>query len=201
MDLYDKDTSCIGSDSEDFLSRALLFVQNMDYSNGDTIPKPEWHSLHFRKGGPTCGEVLLSFAIVADDYNFKKTLEKLKMEKEVEMKEFGVSMNILGLRGLQSPGLLPIKKAFLQFNLKSLVPPALGTSLSNIRTEPRMAGSDPTLNTLIEFMAPLPVEILFCPRMSCSVFDNIVMGLSQPLIGTFVIPIGDLMHSLIKERK
>lgn len=63
-----------------------------------------------------------------------------------------------------------------------------------------MAGTDPTLNTLIEFNAPLPVDILFCPRMSCSVFDNIAMGFSQPLIGTFVIPIGDLMHDLIKER-
>lgn len=117
------------------------------------------------------------------------------------MKEFGVSMNILGLRGLQSPGILPVKKAFLQFNLKSMVPPALGTSLENIRTEPRMAGSDPTLNTLIEFKAPLPVDVLFCPRMACSVFDNIAMGYSQPLIGTFTIPIGDLMHELIKERK
>ncbi len=63
-----------------------------------------------------------------------------------------------------------------------------------------MAGTDPTLNTLIEFNAPLPVDILFCPRMSCSVFDNIAMGFAQPLIGTFVIPIGDLMHDLIKER-
>jgi len=58
------------------------------------------------------------------------------------------------------------------------VPPALGTNLSNIRTEPKMAGSDPTLNTLIEFNAPLPVEELFCPRMSCSVYDNIAMGFS-----------------------
>ena len=81
-----------------------------------------------------------------------------------------------------------------------MVPPRLGTDLSNIKTEPKMAGSDPTLNTLIEFSAPLPVKELFCPRMSCSVFDNIAMGLSQPLIGTFVIPIGDLMHALIKER-
>lgn len=123
------------------------------------------------------------------------------MENEVQMKEFGVSMNILGLRGLQSPGILPVKKAFLQFNLKSLVPPALGTNLENIRTEPRMAGTDPTLNTLIEFKCPLPVDVLFCPRMACSVFDNIAMGLSQPLIGTFTIPVGDLMHDLIRERK
>lgn len=26
------------------------------------------------------------------------------------------------------------------------------------------------------------------------------MGLSQPLIGTFIIPIGDLMHDLAEER-
>lgn len=116
------------------------------------------------------------------------------------MKEFGVALNILGLRGLQSPGLLPVRKAFLQFNLKSMVPPALGTDLSNIRTEPKMAGSDPTLNTLIEFNAPLPVEELYCPRLSCAVYDNIAMGLNQPLIGNFVIPIGDLMHALAKER-
>ncbi len=116
------------------------------------------------------------------------------------MKEFGVAMNILGLRGLQSPGLLPVKKAFLNFNLKSMVPPKLGTDLNNIRTEPKMPGTDPTLNTLIEFAAPLPVDILFCPRLSVSVYDNIAMGLAQPLIGSFVIPIGDLMHALIKER-
>jgi hypothetical protein len=53
-----------------------------------------------------------------------------------------------------------------------------------------MAGTDPTLNTLIEFNAPLPEDDLFCPKMSCSVFDSVVMGLSQPLIGTFTIPIG-----------
>jgi hypothetical protein len=201
IDVFDKDESIIGSDSEDFLARALIYVQNLNYSDGDTIPKPQWFKLYFKKGGPASGEVLLSFAVVADDYNFKRSLEKLHMENEVQMKEFGVSMNILGLRGLQSPGILPVKKAFLQFNLKSLVPPALGTNLENIRTEPRMAGTDPTLNTLIEFKCPLPVDVLFCPRMACSVFDNIAMGLSQPLIGTFTIPVGDLMHDLIRERK
>ena len=63
-----------------------------------------------------------------------------------------------------------------------------------------MAGTDPTLNTLIEFNAPLPEDDLFCPKMSCSVFDSVVMGLSQPLIGTFTIPIGRLMHDLAAER-
>ena len=82
-----------------------------------------------------------------------------------------------------------------------MVPPALGTNLNNIKTEPKAPGSDPTLNTLIEFNAPLPVDILFCPRLSTTVYDNIAMGFSQPQIGTFVIPIGDLMHDLKDERE
>jgi len=81
-----------------------------------------------------------------------------------------------------------------------MVPPELGVNLQNIRTEPKMAGTDPTLNTLIEFNAPLPEDELFCPKMSCSVFDSVVMGFSQPLIGTFTIPIGKLMHDLARER-
>jgi len=33
------------------------------------------------------GEILLSFAIVADDYKLKET-KKLRLEKEVKMEEF-----------------------------------------------------------------------------------------------------------------
>jgi len=72
----------VGSDSEDFLARALLYVQNMEYSDGDVIPKPEWHKLYYKKGGPACGEVLLSFAIVSDDYNFKKSLKNLPLRSK-----------------------------------------------------------------------------------------------------------------------
>ena len=147
----------IGADGEDFLARALIYID--------------------KSGGAVSGEVLLSFAIVADDYPFKRTLDRLRLEREVEMKEFNIQMQILGLRGLQSAGVLPVKKAFIQLNLKSMVPPALGANLNNLKTDPKMPGSDPTLNTLIEFNAPLPREKLFCPRLSCSVFDNIVQGL------------------------
>jgi hypothetical protein len=116
------------------------------------------------------------------------------------MKEYQVNMNILGLRGLMSPGLLPVKKAFLNFNLKSMVPPQIGDSLENIKTEPKMAGSDPTLNTLIVFNLPLPVKELFTPRMSVTVYDSIAMGAKQPIIGNFVIDVGQLMRDLEQER-
>lgn len=183
------------------MCRTILNIQDIDHSTDSVVPTPKWYDLYYKKGGAKSGSVLLSFTCVrAGDYTLPK-LDHLFLENTVKYFEFEVSMNILGLRGLESPGLLPIKKAFLQFNLKSMVPPALGGSLENIKTEPKMAGSDPTLNTLIEFNAPLPKDTLFCPRMAVTVFDSIAMGLRQPTVGNFTIPIGDLMHELIKERE
>jgi len=109
-------------------------------------------------------------------------------------------MNILGLRGLESPGILPVKKGFITFNLKGLVPPSIGSSLENIRTAPKAPGPNPTLNTHISFKVPLPTETLYCPRLSCSVYDCIFKGFSQPLIGSFTIPICDIKEELTKER-
>lgn len=98
-------------------------------------------------------------------------------------------------------GILPVKKAFLAFNLKSLVPPDEGSALENIKTQPGDSGANPTINTLIKFTLPLPTDPLFCPKLSCSVYDYIFKGFSQPMIGSFIIPIGDAVFALRKERK
>jgi hypothetical protein len=100
VDLYDKDESLVGKDSEDFLSRALINLNKVAVSDGDAIPRPIWYPLFYKKGGPVSGEVLLSFAVVSDDYNFKKNLKHLKLYKEVKTNKYGIQMQILGLRGL-----------------------------------------------------------------------------------------------------
>jgi hypothetical protein len=89
-----------------------------------------------------------------------------------------VSINILGLRDLQSVGILPVKKAFIVFNLKSLVPPDEGATLENLKTAPSAAGANPTINTLIKFSVGMPADPLFCPRLSCTVHDYIFKGFS-----------------------
>jgi len=97
-------------------------------------------------------------------------------------------------------GLLPVKKAFINFNLKSLVAPDDGAAIENIRTQPGPAGANPTINTLIKFSLLLPTDPLYCPRLACAVYDYMFKGFSQPLIGTFTVPIGNLVHRLVKER-
>jgi hypothetical protein len=90
VDLYDKDEAVIGADGEDFLARALIYVKDIEYSTDNTIPVPTWFKLYYKKGGAVSGEVLLSFAIVKDDFTFKRTTERLRLEREVEMKEFNI---------------------------------------------------------------------------------------------------------------
>lgn len=81
-----------------------------------------------------------------------------------------------------------------------MMPP--GTSnLKNIKTQPSAPGPNPTMNTTLEFQLPLPTDSLFCPKMQCFVYDNIFAGWTQPLIGVFTLPIGDLMDSLYYEQE
>mmetsp|Transcript_2215 Transcript_2215/g.1545 ORF Transcript_2215/g.1545 Transcript_2215/m.1545 type:complete len:182 (-) Transcript_2215:2693-3238(-) len=139
LDVYDHDEGALESD--DFLARALINVKdNIEesegvYSKNNDVFRPKWHDLKFTPSSPKEGEILVSFSIVDGDFPFKVTdLSQLHLEENVEMQDFDVGLNILGLRRLASPGILPVKKAFITFNIKSLVPPALGTGLSNIKT-------------------------------------------------------------------
>ena len=53
---------------------------------------------------------------------------------------------------------------------------------------------------MLTFNVNLPIEELYCPSLSCDCYDYVFMGLSQPLIGTFSIPIGALKTKAEKKR-
>jgi hypothetical protein len=49
--------------------------------------------------------------------------EEVNLANEIKKREFKLNINVLGLRNLKSSGLLPIKKAFLKLQVKTLLPP------------------------------------------------------------------------------
>ena len=51
-------------------------------------------------------------------------------------------------------------------------------AIENVKTQPGPAGPDPTLNIEVKFTLALPDDPLYCPVLSCMVFDNIFKGLS-----------------------
>jgi hypothetical protein len=43
---------------------------------------------------------------------------------DLKIDQFNIDINVLGLRNLVSTGLLPVKKAYTKFSVKSILPPA-----------------------------------------------------------------------------
>lgn len=74
----------------------------------------------------------------------------------VTFDEYNIEINVLGLRSLESSGILPVKKAYIKFGLKTLVPPISGAIVDDLSTVPGPFGSDPTLNTVVSFKMILP---------------------------------------------
>lgn len=89
IDCYDEDPGVAGTKpTSDFLNRAVIPVSDIQYSEGDTILKPRWFPLRISSKAPQSGEILLSFAIVADDYSFKRSLNQVHLDEQVDMREF-----------------------------------------------------------------------------------------------------------------
>jgi len=200
FDVYDKDFNPL--DEDDFICRAIIPVSEaaVVYEK-DEVPRPKWHKCRLKQNSPECGEVLVSFAIVSDDFNFKTPVKYMNLMETVLFDEYTIEISILGLRDLQSVGILPVKKAFITFNLKSLIPPDCAQAIENIKTQPGPAGPNPTINTIIKFTLPLPGDALYCPKLQCSVYDNIFKSFMQPLLGVFTIPIGEILHQKQSKRQ
>lgn len=89
--------------------------------------------MRYAAGEPAQGEILVSFAVADIDYNFASPYADVDLSTRVQFETYEFNMNVLGLRALQSPGILPVKKAYVQFKIKSLVPPNL-SAIQDIET-------------------------------------------------------------------
>jgi len=106
-----------------------------------------------------------------------------------------VEINVLGLRNLQPAlGWVPVNKAYVIFDLSSLQLPGESLKVRNVQTQPGEPGPNPNLNAIIKFTCSMPTDPLYSPSLSCSVFDCLFMGLSQPLLGSFSINLGEMFH-------
>lgn len=102
---------------------------------------------------------------------------------------------------MESVGMFPVKKAYVRFNTKNMLPPDKAQVVTNIQTEPKAPGRNPNVLTMISFSCDLPEEKIYCPKLSCEVFDMVCKGWSQPKLGNFTIPVGDIRFEMQTERK
>lgn len=107
-------------------------------------PRPEWFPCYWAPGKPKCGELLVSFVAIQQEHH--SSPDPLDISRYIKFADFQVNILVLGMRNLQSPGILPVKKSFIVFNLRSLLPENK-QYIENIKTLPKATGSSPTLNT------------------------------------------------------
>jgi len=132
LDIYDKDNIV----KDDFLGRAVINVKDSAFTEDyEKLATPRWHPIRMSPSNTPQGEILVSFFIFNGiDGAQPKNLDKKSIADTVKFDDYQIDIEVLGLRNLQSGGILPVKKAFIQFNLKSLVSPSEGTALENIKT-------------------------------------------------------------------
>lgn len=150
IDCYDRDEGVLEG-GDDFIARSVIKRADAACSEDDTVPTPKWHEFRLSPSSPACGEVLVSFSVVEEDYNYPCIAKYKDLKEEVDFDDFNIEVTILGLRSLSSVGILPVKKAYITFMLKSLVPPDNARAIDNISTQPGPSGANPTINTTIKF--------------------------------------------------
>lgn len=91
--------------------------------------------------------ILCSFAMMDFQQEYNLDAAEIELDEPLELtpgvpypmpnlniSEFKCDILVLGLRNLVSTGLLPVRKAYVKFNLKSLLPPAAAKAVENITT-------------------------------------------------------------------
>ena len=182
---YDK----IGKD--DLLAYSYIWLSDSHYHiNNTNLVKPKWSQLFLPKSNKPQGEILLSFYIF--DNNHRKEINNLSPIPETTPYSFEI--NILGLRDLKPLSILPVKKAYIKFDMNSLnVTGKEEDSLNPIITQPKDCGSNPTINTVIKFDIQLPKEEIFMPDLQCEIYDNLFSNMINPLLGIFLINVKSLI--------
>jgi hypothetical protein len=164
-----------------------IWLNNAAYSlNDSTLLRPRWHNLFLPKSNKQQGQIMLSFYIF--DSQHKDLINKINYIPETI--PYRCEMNILGLRELKPLSVFPVKKAFIKFDMNSLnVTGRPEDALQQIVTVPCESGDSPTINTVITFDAKLPKDDIFIPDLQCEVYDHLLSGMANSLLGLFTLNI------------
>ena len=186
---------------DDLIAYSYIWLSETYFTiNSTEQVRPKWKQMYLPKSNRPQGQLLISFYIF--DSKHQDDIENVKCEPETIPYSFEI--NILGLRDLKPLSLLPVKKAFIKFDMNSLnVTGKEEESLQAIKTFPKDSGCNPTINTVVKFDLKLPKDDIFMPEMQCEVYDHLLSGMVvNPLLGIFTLNVEELVketHRQIEE--
>ena len=181
--------------SDDFLCYNYIWLSDMAYQINDTstLLKPRWHQLLLSKSNKRLGQILLS-AFIIDTPHLALAENPTLLPETVN---YSFEINILGMRDLQPLSIIPVKKAFVSFDLNSINYKDQ-SELQPIKTEPKDSGSNPNITSIIKFNAMLPKDLTFLPNLQCEVFDYILSGIIKQNLGIFELDIVKIIKETVE---
>ena len=181
----------------DLLGSSFIWLSDSPCRLNDTkMIKPKWHQLYLPKSNSPQGEILLSFYIF--DKNNRNKFREINPVPETIL--YSLDINILGLRDIKPLSMLPIKKAYIKFDMNSLnISGNKEDTLQPRITQPKDKGSNPTINSAIKLDLKLPKEEIFMPQLQCEVCDYIFSGLMNPTLGLFLLNIKSIIEETNKQ--
>lgn len=165
----------IGS-SDDIMGICTIDMSTVPI-NPEVSPRPEWHKLSLGSEETEEGEILISFMIVDS---------KVPGFFMPELTEVSIDIYALGFRDLKPAlGWLPVNKAFLKIDVGAIQMPGEQSIVTMLSTQPNSPGPNPNIGAVLSFKTKIPIDPLYCPNITCTVYDFLMSGKSQPILGTF----------------
>ena len=186
--------------NDDLLGYTYVWLSDSAFkiNDYDTL-RPKWTQLYLEKSNKAQGQILLSFYIFDEDH--KNDVNLLNIVPETI--PYTIEINALGLRDLKPLSFLPVKKAFISFDLNSInVSGKKEDSLEPIKTQPNEAGGNPNINSVIKFNVKLPQDEIFIPELQCNVYDHVLGGMINQLLGIFLVNVKSVIkgtHDMFEE--
>lgn len=137
----------------EFLGNACIFVtKNNRIDHYRQTPEPKWHLLRYTKDSKM-GKLSVSVGLCGrkEDKSHPPRSAIMKMPENIE--KHLIKIRILGMRNLQSTGLIPIKKPYIRINTSSLILRAGSTEkvpYSILETIPKHGGRDPNIGEILK---------------------------------------------------
>jgi len=135
----------IGKD--EFIGFATVILEKRHLNPVGEV-EPSWVPVSIGDSGTHFGKILLSFEAYSDISLIPKNISI-----EPASKKYYMNMRILGMRNLKSLGILPVKRAFIRFDIDSVRTASEKSSLREkrfLRTEPLDSGPNPNILSVIK---------------------------------------------------
>ena len=164
--------------SDDVMGLCIIDVSTVPVNPSDA-PRPTWYKLNLGTKDTEEGEILMSFMIIDS---------KPPPFFMPNLTEINIEIYALGFRNLKPAlGWLPVNKAFFKINVGSIQLPGEQTLVSEISTQPNNPGPNPNIGAVLTFKTKIPIDPLYCPNLTCTVYDYLMSGKSQPILGNFTL--------------